>query len=156
MTPQTSTPSIVSVTSSRLKPRRSERGQFSELQAKALRLRRYAVSINAPTALIALGDSQFDKALFFRAKAPRNGRCSAYFNALSELNRAVETYSFAGAPRLLPLSYLAPLIRKKTRKVALLRRNDVKLTRNGEGRVKSLKPSPFRTERPAFLARPRN
>ncbi|MCJ7854612.1 hypothetical protein [Pseudomonas monteilii] len=117
MTPATSTRSTTTATSARPKPKRSERGQFSELQAKALRLRRYAVSINAHPRLIALGDYQFDKALFFRAKAPKNGRCSGYFAALAELNRALETYSFAGAPRPMTLPNLAPLLRKKVRKV---------------------------------------
>lgn len=78
-------------------------------------MRRYAVSINAHPRLISLGDYQFDKALYFRARAPKNGRCHAYFSALSELNRAVETYSFAGAPRSLVLPYLSPLIRKNIR-----------------------------------------
>lgn len=117
MTPATSTQSTLIAISARPRPKRNERGQFSELQAKALRMRRYAVSINAHPRLISLGDHQFDKALHLRARAPKNGRCSAYFAALSELNRAVETYSFAGAPRSTPLPYLAALIRKKVRKI---------------------------------------
>ncbi|WP_152619938.1 hypothetical protein [Pseudomonas sp. C5pp] len=79
-------------------------------------MRRYAVSIGTDARLLSLGDYQFDRALAFRAKAARNGRCLGYKRALCELNRAIETYSFAGAPWPLPFKHLSPLIRKNVRK----------------------------------------
>lgn len=118
MTPQTFMRSTPIATSARPERKPSERGRFTEYTAKALRMRRYAVSIGAAASLVALGDFQFDKALFLRHKAPRNGRCSAYFAALSELNRAIETYSFAGRWHVYSMPNLSKLIRKNIRKSA--------------------------------------
>ena len=118
MTLQTSMRSTPIATSARPAKKPSERGRFTECTAKALRMRRYAVSIGAAASLVALGDYQFDKALFLRHKAPRNGRCSAYFTALSELNRAIETYSFSGRWHAYSMPNLSKLIRKNIRKSA--------------------------------------
>lgn len=118
MTHQTFMQSTPIATSARRARKPSERGKFTEDTAKALRMRRYAVSIGAAPSLVALGDYQFDKALFLRHKAPRNGRSSAYFTALCELNRAIETYSFAGRWHAHAMPHLGQLIRKNIRKSA--------------------------------------
>lgn len=86
------------------------------MTAQALRMRRYAVSINVDPLLLSVGDVHFDKALFFREKAPKNGRHPAYSRALFELSAAIQMYSTAPRQWSRPCHWLAGLIRKKDRK----------------------------------------
>lgn len=136
MSPQTFMQSTPIATSARRERKPGERGRFTEGTAKALRMRRYAVSIGAAPSLVALGDFQFDKALFLRHKAPKNGRCFEYFTALSELNRAIETYSFAGRWYAYSMPSLSKLLRKKIRnraEKALTASNVAELRQAGGG-----------------------
>ena len=118
MTPQTSMQSTPIATSARPERKRGARGLFSETTVKALRMRRYAVSINVEPLLLMVGDAHFDKALSIREKAPRNGRNPVYSLALFELNAAILMYSTPPRQWRGPRHRLSDLMRKKARKSA--------------------------------------
>lgn len=159
MTLQTCTQSTPIATSARPARKHGGRGLFSETTAKALRMRRYAVSINVDPLLLQVGDVHFDKALSIREKAPRNGRHPAYSHALFELNAAILMYSTAPRHWRKPCQNLSALMRKKfenLRKIVDFYEYSTNGSDQGEGVGKSLGASLLNTVPPIVHVHPRN